>query len=72
MGKIPRRKWSGGQWKRRLGSGEMSRVLRGVAGTGNSDQEQGNKERGLRVQPWVTSYLRVSRRKEATKEDGSK
>lgn len=67
MGKIPRRKWFSGQWKHRLGSGEMPRVLRGVARTGNYDQEQGNKERSMRVQSWLTSYLRVSRGKKPLK-----
>lgn len=36
------------------------------------DQEQCNKERGTRIQPWVISYLGVWRRKEATEGDGSK
>lgn len=65
MGKIPRRaeQVQAGVWG---GAG----VFRGVAGTGNYDQEQGNKERGMRVQPWVTSNLRVFRRKEPLKKTG--
>ena len=49
-----------------------SGVLGGMEEINIYDQEQCNKERGRRIQPWVVSYLGVWRRKEATEGDGSK
>lgn len=50
MGKLPIRKWSGWQWKHRLWPGEVSEVLGGgTEGANVYDQEQCNKEGGVRT-----------------------